>query len=171
QITEGENITFTLEEKDTRALKALALEEDVTLFMLLISAYYLLLHKLTHQEDIIIGTPVAGRRHADTQEIIGVFINTLSLRNHPNREQTFCRFLAEVKENTLQAFENQDYPFEDLVEKVKVNRDIARNPIFDVMFTLLNMEQAQLEIPGLVIKPHPFEKDTSKFDISLTGSE
>ncbi|MCP4152547.1 MAG: AMP-binding protein, partial [bacterium] len=88
--------------------------------------------------DIITGIPVAGRRHADLEKIIGMFVNTLALRNFPKGEKTFKEFLLEVKGRTLEAFENQEYQFETLVANLSVNRDIGRNPLFDVMFSLHN---------------------------------
>ncbi|MCP4151766.1 MAG: amino acid adenylation domain-containing protein, partial [bacterium] len=86
--------------------------------------------------DIIVGTPTAGRRHADLENIIGMFINTIALRNYPTGEKTLKEYLGEVKENTLKAFENQEYQFEDLVDKLAVRRDTGRNPIFDVMLSM-----------------------------------
>jgi amino acid adenylation domain-containing protein len=102
--------------------------------MVLLSVFNILLSRLSNQEDIIVGTPVAGRRHADLEPIIGMFVNTLALRSHPIGEKTFRQFLSEVKTQTLEAFENQDYQFEELVEQVEVKRDAGRNPLFDVMF-------------------------------------
>ena len=90
--------------------------------MVLLAIFNILLFKLSSQEDIVIGTPIAGRRHADLEEIIGMFVNTLALRNWPHGEKTVREFLGEVKNLTLQAFENQDYQFENLVDKLKVKR-------------------------------------------------
>jgi non-ribosomal peptide synthetase component F len=96
---------------------------------------------------------VAGRRHADLEKIIGMFVNTLALRNYPAGEKTLKDFLNELKERTLATFENQEYQFEELVEKVEVNRDTGRNPLFDVMFVLQNFymppgDRLKNEIPG-----------------------
>jgi amino acid adenylation domain-containing protein len=169
----GRTLTVELAEDDTRALRALALKEETTLYMLLLSIYNVFLAKISGQEDIIIGTPTAGRRHADLQPIIGMFVNTLALRNYPGGEKPFSEFLNEVKEKTPGAFENQEYQFEDLVEKVSVNRDASRNPLFDVMFVLQNLDIPEVEpgIPGLKLKPYQYENRTSKFDITLQGYE
>ena len=92
------------------------------------------------QEDIVVGVPTAGRRHAELEPIIGMFVNTLAIRNLPSPQKTFDDFLQEVKKRTLGAFENQEHQFEDLVEQVPVNRDAGRNPLFDVMFVLQNVD-------------------------------
>jgi len=176
QVYEGGDVGFNIGEEETRALNSLALEEGATLFMLIQAILNVLLWKLSSQEDIIIGTPIAGRRHAEIQQIIGMFVNTLALRNYPHPDKSFNAFLAEVKKQTLDAYENQDYQFEELVENVTVNRDLARDPIFSVMFVLQNMEiqegtVPEVEIPGLKAKPFPYNKGTSKFDLLLGGNE
>ncbi|MCP4214293.1 MAG: AMP-binding protein, partial [bacterium] len=136
QSFEGGTLDFQLDKKETTQLKNLALEEGVTLYMALLGLFNIFLSKISTMEDIIIGTPTAGRRHPDLEHVMGMFVNTLVMRNYPRREQSFLKFLHAVKERTLEAFENQDYPFEDLVENVEVNRDAGRNPLFDVLFTL-----------------------------------
>ncbi|MCP4214778.1 MAG: non-ribosomal peptide synthetase, partial [bacterium] len=136
QSFEGATLSYRLEKKETAAIKKLAREEGVTLYMLLLALFNIFLSKISNMEDIGIGTPTAGRRHPDLEKIMGMFVNTLVLRNYPNNNKPFLKFLHEVKERTVEAFENQDYPFEDLVENVDVNRDAARNPLFDVLFTL-----------------------------------
>ncbi|HLP60630.1 MAG TPA: amino acid adenylation domain-containing protein [Candidatus Deferrimicrobium sp.] len=167
QSYEGSGYTFEISETETGALKALASAKGTTLYMVLSSLYYIFLSKLTGQEDIVIGTPVAGRSHADLEPIMGLFVNTLALRNSPVREKNFCEFLKEVNENTLAAFANQDYPYEELVEKVVVTRDTGRNPLFDTLLNLRNMDIPEIAIPGLKMKPYPFSESISKFDLSL----
>jgi amino acid adenylation domain-containing protein len=176
QSFEGSTLNFEINEKETRALNEMARREGVTLFMLLLSLYHIFLSKLTNQEDIVVGTPTAGRRHADLQSIIGMFVNTLALRNRTFGEERFTDFLSEVKEKTLQAFENQEYQFEDLVEKAAAERDLSRNPLFDVMFILQNIfdpsgNTAEIEMEGMKLKPFPYEDNTAKFDFSLTAVE
>jgi non-ribosomal peptide synthetase component F len=102
--------------------------------MVLLALYNTLLFKITGQEDIIIGTVTAGRRHADLENIIGMLVNTLALRNFPRGDMTFREVLGRVKQKTLEAFSNQDYPFENLVEKVAGIREPGRNPLFDAAF-------------------------------------
>jgi amino acid adenylation domain-containing protein len=171
QSFEGNTISVGIGADDTAALRSLATGQDVTLYMLLLAIFNIFLAKLGGQEDIIVGAPLAGRQDSDLQDIIGMFINTLVLRNYPKGEKSVITFLEEVKENTLAAFENQDYPFEDLLEKLDVKRDASRNPLFDVMFILQNMEAAELEIPGLTLKPYDYESKVSKFDLTVQAFE
>ncbi|MGD2093175.1 MAG: amino acid adenylation domain-containing protein, partial [Candidatus Aminicenantes bacterium] len=171
QIFEGNSINFEISSETTGALKALTLESGTTLYMVLVAIYHVFLSKISSQEDIVVGTPVSGHRHADLEKIIGMFVNTLALRNYPSGEKKFTDFLEEVKEKTLKAFDNQDYPYEDLVEQVSVTRDTSRNPLFDTMFVLQNAGIQTLEIPGLNLVPYEYENKTSKFDLTLTGIE
>ena len=121
-----------------------AKELNSTLFVVLLGVFDIFLSRLSGQEDIIVGTPTAGRRHADLENIIGMFVNTIALRNFPCGGKTLAEFLEEVKYRSLEGFENQEYPFEDLVDALSLKRDISRNPVFDVMFNLLE----QKDYPG-----------------------
>jgi len=163
----GAHLEFEMGPEETRALKAIALEENTTLFGVLAAAFHILLFKLTGQEDIIVGTVVANRRHIDLSQILGMFVNTLALRNYPVGEKPVKDFLREVKNRTAQAFENQEYPFETLVEKLSLNRDAGRNPLFDVIFVLQNQDIPQIEIPGLKVEPYPYDNGLSKFDLTF----
>lgn len=125
----------------TQSLKELAVHTDSTLYMVLMAAYTALLHYYTGQEDIIVGTPIAGRPHADLESMLGMFVGTLALRNHPHAEQTFYNCIEDAKTCALQAYAHQDYPFEELVEKLDLKRDMSRNPLFDTMFVLQNVEK------------------------------
>ena len=172
----GSRKNFTIGEKETGILKNLAAKEDATLFMVLLSLYNIMLAKICSQEDIVVGTPVACRRHTDLRHIMGMLVNTLALRNYPSTHLTFIQFLRQVRDNTLAAFENQDYLFEDLVESAAVQRDVSRNPIFDSMFAMQNFgtqygENMQFEINGLSMKFYEFENNISIFDLSLTVLE
>ncbi|UCH97422.1 MAG: amino acid adenylation domain-containing protein, partial [Candidatus Aminicenantes bacterium] len=148
--------------------KIMARKEGCTLYMVLLALTNILLSKLANQEDIVVGTPVAGRRHADLQQVIGMFVNTLALRNYPRGEKSVIEFLRDLKKSTLDAFENQEYPFEDLVEKAAVKRDAGRNPLFDVMFTLDNPGEPTGEVEG---NSYEYEYRISKFDITLRARE
>jgi non-ribosomal peptide synthetase component F len=141
------------------------------MFMLLLTAYTILLSKYSGQEDIIVGAPISGRGNTDLENIISMFVNTLALRNYPEATIKFRSYLHEVKQNALAAYENQDYPFEKLVEKLNLHRDLSRNPLFDVMFILQSRTPAALEIPGLKIKPYGFDNPIAKFDLTLTAME
>ncbi|MGE5342713.1 MAG: non-ribosomal peptide synthase/polyketide synthase [Candidatus Omnitrophota bacterium] len=181
QSVEGRNTRFELTVEETMALNTLAKRHQATLFMVLLAIFNIFLAKLSNREDMIIGTPTAGRNHAGLESIIGMFLNTLALRNDPSGEKTFVAFLGEVKEKTLHAFNNQDYPFEDLVEKITVERDMSRNPIFDVMVLLQNIVDASgtgsipveaiKHLNGLNVKPLNLDHDTSKLDLTLIAAE
>ncbi|MGE5343490.1 MAG: amino acid adenylation domain-containing protein [Candidatus Omnitrophota bacterium] len=169
----GEVLDFEIGARETTKLKALASEANATLYMVLLSIYYIFLSRITGTEDIIVGTPVAGRRHIELQGVIGMFVNTLALRNFPLGNKTFHAFLEEIKTRTLEAFANQDYPYEELFEKIIVAKHPGRNSLFDTLFILQNMEIPKIEVPGLKIKMFSKEKiqRTSKFDISLIAKE
>jgi hypothetical protein len=168
----GSSIYFTIDAEDTARLKKIAAQEQVSLFVMMLSIINVFLSKITGQEDISTGTQVAGRRHTDLENIIGVFINTLVIRNYPGKEKTFQEFLKETGTRTLKAFENQEYPFEDLVEEVLGKRELNRNPFFDVMFVWQNMETLEIQIPGLTLKPYNEQlKPTALIDLILYGHD
>ncbi|MGD2090549.1 MAG: amino acid adenylation domain-containing protein [Candidatus Aminicenantes bacterium] len=171
QSFEGYRESFALGHKNTGALKKLALEHEMSLFMVLLAIYNIFLSKISSQEDIVIGTPIAGRRHVDLEQIIGMFVNTLALRNYPEDGKIFAAFLNEVKENTIKAFENQEFPFEDLVDQLAPDRDVGRNPLFDVMFVLQDMGPTKIEIAGFTLKPYHYKHRVSKFDMTLLAME
>jgi tyrocidine synthetase-3 len=171
QSFEGRQVKTLLDASLTAGIRQMASTVDATLFMALLSIYALLLSRLSGQEDIVVGTPTAGRDHADLQPVFGMFVNTLALRNRPAGEMCFTDFLKEVKERTLAAFANREYLFEDLVEQVEVKRDTGRNPLFDVMFSLMNVDIPEIQVPGLKLKSYPHELSVSKFDLMLYCSE
>ncbi|MCP4215543.1 MAG: amino acid adenylation domain-containing protein, partial [bacterium] len=166
----GRRLSFLMNGELTAALKKLCTVTETTLYMVVLSACTILLSRLSGMEDIIIGTPSAGRRHADLQQVIGMFVNTLAMRNFPEGTKTYNDFLQEVKESTLAAFDNQDYPFEDLVDHVNVNRDTGRNPLFDVLFNLLNQADYSEGIEESD-KICDLGETTSNFDITFQGVE
>jgi surfactin family lipopeptide synthetase A len=171
QSVEGNTINFWLGSKITAALKEAALEEEVTLYMALLAILNVLFSKLSGQEDIVIGTAAAGRRHPDLEKIMGIFVNTLAIRNYPEGEKTFKEFLMQLKEKALKAFHNQDYPFEALVEKLMGNIDLSRHPLFNVGFLLQNQEMVREDIPGLTLKFHEHAYMVSRFDILFIAEE
>jgi amino acid adenylation domain-containing protein len=172
QSFEGDHIDFVIDLEPANRLAALAGKNKTTLFVLLFTLYNVLLYKYTGQEDIIVGTPITGRSHRDVQQVVGMFVNTLALRNHPKGYMTVEEFLQEVKENTLDAFSNQFYQFEDLVEQLEIPRDISRNPLFDIMFVLHTVNLENVNIPGMRnMYPYEFEYSVSRFDITLNVAE
>lgn len=171
QSFEGDRVYFFIDPGKTANLKKLAKNENVTLFILLLVIYNILLYKLSGEGDIVIGTPLAGRRHAVLEHLIGIFLNTLALRNFPEGQKTFRDFLHEVEKSTLAAFDHQDYPFEDLVGKVIKNRDISRNPLYDTMLIFSNFDLLKEEISGLTLTQHIYEKKASNNDLVLYAYE
>jgi amino acid adenylation domain-containing protein len=171
---DGAIVAFSFDPTETRIIKKIAKETASTLYMAILGIFDILLAKLSGQEDIIVGTPVAARRHPDLQRIIGMFVNTLALRQFPAGEKTVNTFLQELKIRTLAAFENQEYPLEDLVSHVMIQRDPGRNPVFDVMFSLL--QPAVYSGENLYDRenvgerengPFVHKKCMSKFDLTL----
>jgi surfactin family lipopeptide synthetase A/fengycin family lipopeptide synthetase D/gramicidin S synthase 2 len=138
--------------------------------MTLSAVYSLLLAKYTGQKDIVVGTSVAGRRHGDLDDIIGMFVNMLPIRNFVEENKTFEEFLREVKENALHAFENQDYQFEELIAKLGLQGLFSRHPLFDTIFVLQTVSDEEENINFEVI-PFEVEKRFSHFDISFLALE
>ena len=163
----GETLWYMLDPALTAGLKKLAAERGTTLFMLLFSAYSVLLSRYTGQEDLIIGTPVEGRRHAELLDIVGMFVNTLALRTYPEGGKTFAEYLEEVKDELLSAYDNQEYPLEALVDRLSVRRDISRNPLFDTMFVLQSADWAELPVGDAITELQRLYNTTSKFDLTL----
>ncbi len=169
QSFEGDAVSFEINPELSVKLNKLATDNGATLYMVLMAAYNVLLSRYTGQEDIIVGSPVAGRPHADLQGIIGMFINTLAIRNYPEGEKTFVQFLQEVRENAFLAFENQNYQFEELVEKLNLMRDMSRNPLFDTMFALRTSNKTEFAASGINFKQYNnwLEGRKAKFDLML----
>ncbi|NOQ27975.1 MAG: amino acid adenylation domain-containing protein, partial [Bacteroidales bacterium] len=169
QSHEGATVNFVLSKKETEGIRFFTKENDLTLYMSLLSVFSILLSKLSGQDDLVVGSPIAGRNHADLENIVGVFINTLSIRNEVKAETTIREFVSSLKQTVLGAYENQNYQFEDLVDKASVERDTSRNPIFDVMFNLLNQAEYKSSVNEDVDNSH--KKGISKFDLNLTAIE
>ncbi|WP_412676924.1 amino acid adenylation domain-containing protein [Bacillus siamensis] len=165
---EGESFEFVIPEHLKQRLSHMEEETGATLYMILLAAYTILLSKYSGQEDIIVGTPSAGRTHLDVESVVGMFVNTLVIRNHPAGRKTFDAYLNEVKENMLNAYKNQDYPLEELIQHLHLPKDSSRNPLFDTMFVLQNLDQAELTFDSLQLKPYPFHHPVAKFDLTLS---
>ncbi len=162
---------FLINEEETVRLRSIAKSEEITMFSIILSIYNILLSKLSDHEDIVIGTSLAGRQHPDLDNIIGMFVNTVPLRNYPKGTYSFKEFLSEVKTRTLACLENQAYQYETLVDELKVERDTSRNPLFDIVFSFENIEEDELKIPGLILKPFENEQTVAQFDIALIAYE
>src|SRR5437867_6629740 len=155
----------------TAPLKELSRQEGATLFVILMAALNTLLHRYTAQEDIIIGFPIANRNHAEIQNAIGFFVNTLPLRTDLSGEPTFRELLKRVRAVCIEAYAHQDLPFEKLVEELHQERDLRRNPLFQVMFVFQNVSDPVLKFPGVKSAPVGINTGTSKFDLTLSLAE
>jgi amino acid adenylation domain-containing protein/thioester reductase-like protein len=167
----GDNIPVVLDVELAGHLNALARRHGVTLFMVLYAGWSILLSRLSGQEDVLVGTPVANRRVSELESLIGFFVNTLVLRAAVNGETPVREFLSRVRETTLAAFEHQDIPFEQLVELLRPQRSLNRHPVFQVMFVLQNAPRSELQLAGITGTVENVVNDTSKFDLLLSLEE
>lgn len=171
QRFDGDSFSFNIDRELTSKIKTFGKERGLTLFTVLFSTSYILLSKYTGQEDIIIGTPITGRVHADLQNIIGVFVNMLAIRNFPKQDKKLSEFLEEVKLCSYECFENQSYQFDDLVLKLGLQGNMSRNPMFDFVFLLQNMAPEDVSTEGLNIIPYDFGHKRSQFDMLFRAEE
>ena len=171
QTDQGATQSFTLSPSLTAALKNLSHQEGVTLFMTLLAAFKVLLHRYTQQDDILVGTPIANRNRSEIEGLIGFFINTLVLRSNLAGNPTFKQLLAQVREVTLGAYAHQDLPFEQLVEELQPERDLSHSSLFQVMFILQNAPTETLHLPNLTLNPLTVESKTANFDLTLSMVE
>ena len=142
-----------------------------TPFMVLLAVFDVLVSRYTGLGDVVVGTPVAGRRHGDAEGLIGFFVNTLVLRSDVSGDPVFAELLGRVRETALDAFAHQDVPFERLVEELAPGRDLSMTPLFQVMFVLQNAEPARWELPGVSAVAAAVREKTSKFDLTLELEE
>ncbi|HYR26500.1 MAG TPA: condensation domain-containing protein, partial [Aquabacterium sp.] len=167
----GEVEPFDLPAELTAALKALARKHNATLYMVLLAAFQVLLMRYSGQEDIAVGTPVAGRNRPELEGLIGFFVNTLVMRGDLGGNPGFGELLARTRHYALDAYAHQDLPFEKLVEELNPERDMSRNPLFQVMFALQNTPEGDLHLAGLHSERLPLHNGTAKFDLSLSLTE
>jgi amino acid adenylation domain-containing protein/non-ribosomal peptide synthase protein (TIGR01720 family) len=168
QSNNGATFHFKLDKKITDKLEKLSQKTGATMFMTALSAFNVLLQKYSNQEDICIGTPIAGRQHHEIENVIGYFVNTLALRTNVNNDLSFTQLLLSVKETTLEAYENQEIPFEKVVDATVYKRDMSRSPLFQVMFLYQNTPPLlQVHLPEIELKIENVETGTSKFDLLL----
>lgn len=169
--TNGDIHRFSIDAELVLQLKNLAKNQKATLFMTLLAAYKVLLYRYSGQEDICVGTPIAGRENKETEDLIGFFVNTLALRTEVKNSLGFADILTQVKTSTLEAFEAQEVPFEMIVGELGQERDLSRNPIFQVLFVLQNVPDSKFEIAGAEVSEKGFEHFTSKFDMTFELTE
>ncbi len=164
----GRTMAFQVDAKLAAAVKDLAQQQGATVFMALLAAFQVLLARYSGQSDVCVGSPIANRTRTELEGLIGFFTNTLVLRINLEDGPSFRRLLDRVKQLCLDAYANQDVPFERLVEELKVERDPSRNPLFQVMFALQNAPSQQATLPGLTLEPMTVPSDIAKFDLMMT---
>jgi acyl transferase domain-containing protein/acyl carrier protein len=163
----GETIHFEFDGALMEKVNRLMRETDTTLYMVLLAAFTVTLSKYSGQDDIVVGSPVSGRDHPDFENIVGVFINAVAMRNYPAGEKTFLEFLNGLKDNTLKAYENQGYPIGQLIERLDAGRDISRNPLYDAELVIQNMERPMLKLGDLKFSSLPYDTRATLLDIFL----
>lgn len=175
QTYNGESYSHTFSIEFLDKLKSLSKEQEVTLFMTLMAGVNALFYRYTGVNDIILGTPVAGREHPDLEIQIGLYLNTLAIRTIWEENSTFSDLLDIQKETLINAYDNQDYPFDALVEKLNLKRDTSRSALFDVMVILQNQNQINSfkkeQLQDIEVQSYPFSRKTSQFDMSFNFFE
>ncbi|ARU63606.1 hypothetical protein CBW65_23270 [Tumebacillus avium] len=171
QSLKGTFQEFFLGQDLTDSIKAVSQREGVSLFMTLLAAFNVLLHRYTGQEDLIVGTPIAGRTREEIEGLIGLFINTLAIRADLSGDPTFGEVLARVRDAAFEAYAHQDVPFERLVEELSPARDLSRTPLFQVMFILQNAPSSGADLPGVSMEMVQADSGTSKYDLTLYLTE
>jgi amino acid adenylation domain-containing protein/non-ribosomal peptide synthase protein (TIGR01720 family) len=151
----------------TESLKQLSQREGATIFMLLLAAFNTLLYRYTQQEDILVGTPIAGRSRSEVEGLIGLFLNTLVLRTNLSDNPTFQELLKRVRDVTLDAYAHQDLPFEKLVNELQPGRNLSSAPIFQVMFDYQSTPSMALDLPELTLEYMAIERETAVFDLAV----
>ncbi|ELR97624.1 non-ribosomal peptide synthetase [Gloeocapsa sp. PCC 73106] len=163
---QGAQYPIILSRDLSKQLKDLASQEQVTLFVLLLTAFQILLHRYTHQNDLVVGTEMANRDRTETNPLIGLFVNTLVLRMDLSGNPTFRELLKRVRETTLSAFTHQDLPFEKLVEILNPERNLSQMvPLFQVKFDFQQVLVKPLELSGLSLEHLPFNNDSAKYEL------
>ncbi|MFC4311651.1 amino acid adenylation domain-containing protein, partial [Steroidobacter flavus] len=163
----GAEFKFVLSTSISKALKDLGRREGATLFMLALAAFQLLLSRWSGQRDIVVGAPIAGRGNREVERLIGFLVNTLILRVDVSGHLTFRQLLGRVKEVTLEAYAHQEVPFDALVKELRPDRNLACQPIFQVMLAMENYPEQQLELPGITWTPIDVDRVTTHFDLTL----
>jgi amino acid adenylation domain-containing protein len=167
----GARAAFRLPKQLRARLTALSRQEGVTLYMTLLAAFQTLLARYTGQDDIAVGSPIAGRNRAEFEGLIGFFVNTLVIRSDLSGDPTFRELLGRVREVALGAYTHQELPFERLVEELAPARSLSHSPLFQVMFVLQNAPQQTLELTAVSLEPMEVDSGASKFDLTLFMNE
>jgi amino acid adenylation domain-containing protein len=171
QTHRGARHTHQLPPSLQRELQALSRREGVTLFMTLLAAFQVLLCRYTGQEDVMVGSPIAGRTTVEAERLIGLFINTLVIRTDLSGNQSFKELLGRVRQTALEAYAHQDLPFERLVQALGPDRSLGSTPLFQVVFNLENLPRTTASIPGMSTEDFEFDTGVSQLDLSLEVTE
>ncbi|HEX2961922.1 MAG TPA: condensation domain-containing protein, partial [Ignavibacteriales bacterium] len=179
----GAVLSFQINNKITNRLKTIVRDENSTLYIVLLAAFNILLSKYTHQDEIILGSPAAGRNHSELENIVGYFVNSMVIRSRINEGTSFKEYLRNLRKVVLEALDHQDYPFSLLVEKMQHYRGASRSPFFDVMFVLerphllkelglagfiISDSGAKINIGGLKMESYYIEQKVAQFDLTLS---
>ena len=167
QNFQGSNYHTTLSKEIYDKVNETAKKLNITPYMLMLSCYYILLSKYTSQDDIVVGTPIIGRELPELSNMLGVFVNTLALRNKIDSSLSFEKFSNIVKDNCLNIFKNQSYPFDMLIKDLQINRDTSRNPLFDVVFVYQNNGYPEINFKDIKAEYFIPYTNMSKFDLTL----
>lgn len=171
QSFQGKTLRFSLDAVLCQKLTILSQQAGATLSMTLLAAFVILLARYSGGNDIVVGSPIANRRHPVLESLIGFFVNTLVLRVNISGNPTFFDALQRVQQVTLEAYERQDLPFERLVEILQPERNLHSSPLFQVMFVFQNAPKTHIELSGLTVKAIEFDPGTAKFDLTLGFTE
>jgi aspartate racemase len=152
-------------------LKAVGHESNATLFMILLAAFQTLLFRYTGRDDLLIGSPTAGRSEVELESLIGFFVNTLAIRTNLSGNPTFRELLERVRVVTLVAYDHGEVPFEKIIEALQIQRSLRYSPLFQVMFILQNAPKQHLKFPGLTLDELGFDSGTAKFDLTVDMAE
>ncbi len=163
----GQKSFLKLSRPISQALKSLSQTEGVTLFMVLLTAFNILLHRYTGDRDILVGTPISQRQQPEIEGLIGCFLNTLVLRTKFTENHSFRELLTQVRQTTLEAYNYADIPFSELVQELQPNRSLNHSPLFQVMFVFQDSPLAEITTSDLTLTPEIFDSGSSKFDISV----
>lgn len=171
QLHHGASFRIELDEVTTSSIKSLAKSNDSTLFVTLLAGYKALLYRYSRHKEIVVGTSVAGRNYAETEPLIGFFLNTIVLRSNFSKSENFAGFLKKLRKTSLEAFENQDAPIELLIQRLKPERNSGISPLFQTLFVMQNNQSFALKIGSLDAEIIEVENNSAKFDISVSAEE
>ena len=170
QSYRGEVLPAIVPKRLLDSLQELAAGEGCTLFMVLLAAFNLLLARYSRQDDIVVGTPIAGRLRSELEQLVGFFVNTLAFRTDLSGNPSFQELLRRVREVTLAGFAHQELPFEKMVEELRPDRRLSHTPVFQAMLFLHNVPRTSIELPGLTLESMEVTSGTAKFDVMMSAA-